>query len=276
MPHPLPGVPFMIRQTVLRLLAALILAPFLNVSVTFAEAADRPGITVFAAASLKTALDGLADEYQRATGVTVSLSYAASSALAKQIEAGAPAELFISADTDWMDYLAAKSLIQNDSRVTLLGNSLVLIVPAGSASTPVALKPGLDLLPLLGTDGRLAVALVDSVPAGRYARAALTSLGAWPALEPRLVQAENVRAALTLVARAEAPAGIVYATDALAEPKVRQLGTFPADSHPAIVYPAALTGSAGPSARAFMTWLSGPVATARFAGLGFTVPQRGS
>lgn len=266
----------MIRQTVLRLLAALILAPFLNVSGTFAQAADRPGITVFAAASLKTALDGLADEYQRATGVTVSLSYAASSALAKQIEAGAPAELFISADTDWMDYLAAKSLIQNDSRVTLLGNSLVLIVPAGFASTPVALKPGLDLLPLLGTDGRLAVALVDSVPAGRYARAALTSLGTWPALEPRLVQAENVRAALTLVARAEAPAGIVYATDALAEPKVRQLGTFPAGSHPAIVYPAALTAGGKASAKAFLTWLSGPVAAARFAGYGFTVPQRGS
>lgn len=231
------------------------------------------GTTVFAAASLKTALDAIARDYQARTGRSVTLSYAASSALARQIEAGAPADLFLSADLDWMDYLAGKDLIDPASRRTLLANRLVLIGPAGRAGT-VVLDKGLDLRPLLGDDGRLAVGDVAAVPAGKYAKAALQGLGAWDGVADRLAQAENVRVALALVARGEAPLGIVYATDARAEPAVRVLGSFPPGSHPDILYPVALTRTAGAEARDFLLYLTGPQAQAIFTATGFTPVER--
>ncbi|MGN7919160.1 molybdate ABC transporter substrate-binding protein [Lysobacter sp. 22409] len=232
-----------------------------------AHAAPKPEtapITVFAAASLKESLDEAAAAYTRASGQSVRVSYAASSALARQIEQGAPADVFLSADQDWMDYLQQRKLIDAGSRRNLLGNRLVLIAAQASSAQPVALKPGVDLRPLLG-DGRIALALTGSVPAGKYARAAFTSLGVWTALQPKVAEAENVRAALMLVARGEAPLGVVYASDARAEPKVRVLATFPADSHPPIVYPVArVSGSRQPRAAVFAQWLKSPAAAAIF------------
>lgn len=227
-------------------------------------------LTVFAAASLKESLDEAAQAYQKATGQEVRVSYAASSALARQIEQGAPADVFVSADLDWMDYLQQRKLIDEASRHDLLGNTLVLIAPAGSKAKKVALKPGVDLLPLLGP-GRIALALTESVPAGKYARAAFTSLGVWPQLQPKVAEAENVRAALMLVARGEAPLGVVYGSDAQAEPKVRVLATFPAGTHPAIVYPlAVIKASAHPRAAGFAQWLRSKDAAAIFRRRGFT------
>lgn len=230
---------------------------------------DAAPITVFAAASLKESLDEAAAAYTQARGQSVRVSYAASSALARQIEQGAPADVFLSADLDWMDYLQQRKLIDAGSRRNLLGNRLVLIAAKTSAARPVSLKPGVDLRPLLG-EGRIALALTNSVPAGKYARAAFTSLGVWTALQPRVAEAENVRAALMLVARGEAPLGVVYASDARAEPKVRVLATFPADSHPPIVYPLArVAGSRHPRAAAFAQWLKSPAAAAIFRRHGF-------
>jgi molybdate transport system substrate-binding protein len=198
------------------------------------------------------------------------VSYAASSALARQIEAAAPADLFISADLEWMDYLAARRLIQPGSRVNLLGNRLVLIAPAGSAAN-FAVDRGMPLARTLG-DGRLAMADPDSVPAGKYGKAALEALGAWNAVAARVARAENVRAALALVARGECPLGIVYATDAAAEPKVRVVGAFPTGTHPPIVYPAALTAaSANPAARGFLEFLGSAETKPVFERYGFTV-----
>lgn len=235
-----------------------------------AAAADAETITVFAAASLKESMDEAAQAYQKATGQTVRVSYAASSALARQIEQGAPADVFVSADLDWMDYLQQRKLIDAATRHDLLGNTLALIAPKTSPAKSVQLKPGVDLLPLLGNDGRIALALTASVPAGKYARAAFTSLGAWPKLEPRVAEAENVRAALMLVARGETPLGVVYGSDAQAEPNVRVLATFPANTHPAIVYPLArLTGSKHPQSAAFVTWLRSPAAAPIFRRHGF-------
>ncbi|WP_027133381.1 molybdate ABC transporter substrate-binding protein [Geminicoccus roseus] len=229
-------------------------------------------ITVFAAASLKNALDEAMAAFTTRTGTDVVASYAASSALAKQIEAGAPADLFISADLSWMDYLDGQGLIDPASRIDLLGNALVLIAPAGAPRRELQIGPGMDLAAALG-QGRLAVGQVDSVPAGRYAKAALQSLEAWPAAQPRLAQADNVRAALALVARGEAPLGIVYASDAASTDEVEIVGTFPPASHPPIIYPAALVAAedARPEAAAFLAFLQGAEAAAAFRKAGFTV-----
>lgn len=223
-------------------------------------------VTVFAAASLKTALDEIAADYTTATGTPVTLSYGGSPALARQIAQGAPADIFLSASTAWMDDLEVKALIQPDSRRDLLGNSLILIAP-GSAQ-PVTIDASLDL-PALLDGGKLSMALVDAVPAGQYGKEALESLGLWQAVAPSVVQSENVRAALQLVALGEAALGIVYASDAIAEPGVSVLGTFPADSHRPITYPAALTLTAAPEAAAFLDHLTSPEATAVFTANGF-------
>jgi molybdate transport system substrate-binding protein len=213
------------------------------------------GLTVFAAVSLKDALDELVRGFEPSAGHRIAVSYGASPALAKQIENGAPADLFISADLDWMDYAAARGLIVADSRVNLLGNRLVLIAPA-SSKAGVQIAPNFPLAGLLGND-RLAIADPDSVPAGKYGKAALESLGAWAGVSGKLARAENVRAALVLVSRGEAPFGIVYRSDALADKKVRVLGEFPLSSHPPIVYPAALTSAGRSPIRAkFLSYLT--------------------
>lgn len=227
-------------------------------------------VVVFAAASMKTALDAVAADFQTATGHTVTISYAGSNALAKQIIEGAPADIFISAAVNWMDEVEKAGLVADGGRTDLLGNTLVLIAH-GKDAAPVAIAPGFDLAGLLG-DNKLAMALVDSVPAGQYGKAALESLGVWPAVEPLVAQSDNVRAALTLVSTGEAPLGIVYASDAAADDNVTVVGTFPADSHPAIVYPAALlTGAADAADRAFFEALSSDAADARFAAEGFAI-----
>jgi molybdate transport system substrate-binding protein len=248
------------RRAILGLLIAL--------AAPGARAADGDAL-VFAAASLKNALDDAIAAYGAETGTKVTASYAASSALAKQIEQGAPAQLFISADLDWMDYLQGRDLILPDSRRNLLGNSLVLVATKDSGLGDLAIGPGLDLAGMLG-DGRLALGDVRAVPAGKYAKAALEHLGAWAGVEGRLAQAENVRAALALVARGEAPLGIVYRTDAASDPSVRIVGTFPADSHPPIIYPAALTKGGG-GAAAFLDFLGSPSAKSAFERQGFTL-----
>lgn len=227
-------------------------------------------VTVFAAASLKNALDDISAAWKAEAGKEATISYASSSALARQIEEGAPAEVFVSADVPWMDYLGERDLVQKDTIVDLLGNRLVLVAPSDSDAT-VEIGPDVDLLAALG-DGRLAIGQVDSVPAGRYAREALTSLGVWDDVEGRLAQAENVRAALALVATGEAPLGIVYATDANAERAVKVVGVFPEDSHAAIVYPAALTAEAkGADAAGFLAFLRTGTAAELFEKQGFTV-----
>lgn len=233
-------------------------------------AARAAGPVVFAAASLKNALDEVDAAWAKQPADRASISYGASSALAKQIDEGAPADLFVSADRDWMDFLAEHHRLAADSRVELLGNRLVLIAPKTS-TLALTIAPGFDLGTALG-DGRLAVADVTAVPAGKYAKAALTRLGAWDAIAERTAPAENVRAALLLVARGEAPLGIVYATDAEAEPAVRVVDRFPVDSHPAIVYPAArMAASAHPQAGAFLAFLRSEAAAAIFRKHGFTI-----
>lgn len=229
-------------------------------------------LTVFAAASLKESMDAAAETYRQRTGQAVQVSYAGSSALARQIEQRAPADVFLSADSDWMDWLQERGLIDRASRTDLLGNALVLVAAADSPLQPLALVPGTDLGPLLGADGRIALALTGSVPAGKYAKAAFESLGMWDSLAPRVAEAENVRAALLLVARGEAPLGVVYAADARAEPKVKVLATFPHDAHPPIVYPVArVLASANPGALEFVQWLQSPEASAIFRERGFTL-----
>ncbi len=248
--------------TVGAMLAAAALAPA-------AQAADKP-VLVFAAASLKNAVDELAAAYHKETGKTVQVSYAASSALAKQIESGAPADIFISADLKWMAYLSDKGLTRKETERQLLGNRLVLVAPTDS-TIAVEIAKGFDLVALLN-GGRLAMGEVTSVPAGVYGKAALTSLGVWDSVQDKLAQAENVRAALALVARGEAPLGIVYATDARAEPAVKVVGTFPADSHDPIVYPIALlSGSTNPDAAAVLAFLESAAARTAYEGQGFTV-----
>lgn len=205
---------------------------------TTALAQDRAQVTVFAAASMKEALDDLARLFETQGGGRVVVSYAGSSALARQIERGAPADVFISADLEWMDYLAARKLVRVESRVDLASNKMVLIAPAGSG-VKLEIAANFPLAGALGT-GRLALADPASVPAGKYAMAALRALHAWDSVSTRTARAENVRAALALVARGEAPLGIVYATDALAEHRVRVVGEFSANLHPPIVYPAAI------------------------------------
>jgi molybdate transport system substrate-binding protein len=232
-------------------------------------AAQAAGITVFAAASLTNVLQKAADAFKAKSGKTVALSFAASSVLAKQIEASGGADMFVSADEDWMNYLDGKGLIQRSTRKDLLGSHLVLIAPAG-LDVKVAIAPHFDLAKIVG-NGKLAVADPASVPAGKYAKASLTSLGVWDSVQGHLAQAENVRVALAYVARGEAPLGIVYTTDAMAEPRVKIVGQFPDDSHAAILYPIALTKDAKPEAQAFLDYLKGTEASAVFSKAGFVV-----
>ncbi len=231
--------------------------------------AEHPDVLVFAAASLKTALDEINAQWHERTGKRVTISYAASSALAKQIEQGAPADLFISADEDWMDYLAERKLIGPETRSDLVGNRLVLISSKG-ADLQVNIVPGFPLLSLLG-QGRLAMANTEAVPAGKYGRAALDALGVWESVKGRIAQAENVRAALLLVSRGEAPLGIVYESDAVSDSNVARVGTFPENTHPRIAYPIAVTaGSTRPAVYAFVNMLKTPEARAIFEKQGFT------
>jgi molybdate transport system substrate-binding protein len=232
------------------------------------SAAQDKTIIVFAAASMKNALDEVNAAYTAKTGVKFSPSYAASSVLAKQIEQGAPADVFASADTDWMDYAISKKVINESTRVNLLGNSLVLIAPKDSKTDKVDIRPGFDLAKLAG-DGRIATGDVNSVPVGKYAKMALEKLGVWQAVEPKFAMAENVRAALILVARGEAALGIVYSTDAKIEPGVKIVGTFPADSHPAIIYPVAATLSAKPETNDYLAFLRSTTAKKIFENYGF-------
>lgn len=245
-----------------RLLAAFLVLFPMTVGIAAADT-----VTVFAAASLKDALDENAKVYEAGTGEKVIVSYGASSALARQIEAGAPADLFISADLDWMDHLERHGLIQAPTRRNLLRNRLVLIAPADS-KVSVSIVPGFPLAGLLG-NGRLAMADPDAVPAGKYGKASLQALGVWKDVRSKLAPAENVRAALVLVSRGEAPLGIVYRTDAAADSRVRVVALFPEDSHPPIIYPAALTVAGKRAAAAFLTWLSRPQAQAVFEKHGF-------
>jgi len=239
--------------------------------VLIALPAQAATVTVFAAASLKNALDEVGREYAR-TGGEARFAYAASSAIARQIEQGAPADVYVSADVDWMTYLAERRLVVAASRRDLLTNRLALIAPADSKAS-LRVARGMPLGRALG-GGRLAVAGAE-VPAGKYAKAALTSLGAWDGVSGRLAQAENVRTALQYVAHGESPFGVVYDTDARLEPKVRIVGLFPVGSHPAIVYPAALVAdSKNPDAAKFLSFMSGPRAAAVFRKYGFTVLPR--
>ncbi len=230
-------------------------------------------IVVFAAASLKNALDDVRAQYERETGKRVTVSYAASSTLAKQIEAAAPADIFLSADLDWMDYLAERKLIKPDTRVNLLGNSIVLIAPVGGTAS-IAIGPNFPLAAALGND-RLAMADPNTVPAGKYGKAALEKLGVWSTVAERIAPTENVRAALLLVSRGETPLGIVYKTDAAADKGVKIVASFPADTHPPIVYPMALiANSSNPDAAGFAAYLRSAAAAPLFEKQGFTVLNR--
>lgn len=230
-------------------------------------AAAQENVTIFAAASMKNALDAVSASW---TGGKATISYAASSALAKQIEEGAPADIFVSADLDWMKYLSDKNLTKKDTETQLLGNRIVLIAPADSTAA-ATLEKGFDLAGLLA-GGKLAMANVDSVPAGKYGKAALETLGMWDSVSASVAQAENVRAAMALVSTGEAAAGIVYATDAAAEPKVKVLATFPADSHPAIIYPVAILAAAKSGAAGdFLRYMQTDSARKVFEGQGFSV-----
>lgn len=240
------------------------------ISALAAPAAAQETITVFAAASLKNALDDADAAFTKATGIKVTASYEASSALAKQIEQGAPADVFISADLAWMDYADQHKLIKPETRFNLLGNRLVLIAPKESTLDNVAIGQGFDLAKLAG-DGRIAVADVAAVPAGKYAKAALEKLGAWATAEPKLAQAVNVRATLALVARNETPVGIVYETDAKIDPKVKVVGIFPDGSYPPVTYPvAAIADSKNGNAARYLAFLRGNAAKAIFEKYGFS------
>lgn len=246
----------------------------LGVALGVPHIAAAEDLTVFAAASLKNALDQIAADWQAKTGNTVMISYEGSPKLAKQIEEGAPADLFISASEKWMDTLSDEKLIKDDSRKDILGNTLILIA-AGKDAKPVQITKGFDLKQLLG-DGKLSMATVDAVPAGQYGKEALDSLGVWASVEANVAQSDNVRAALALVATGEAPYGIVYASDAVADDangdKVAVVGTFPSDSHTPIVYPAAVIAtSAKPEAQDFLDALGSDAAAAVFVAQGFTV-----
>lgn len=250
-------------------LSSVVLAMCLTVASPMVTAAD---VTVFAAASLKEALDEQAKTFEATTGNKVIVSYGASSALAKQIEAGAPADLFISADLDWMDYVAARNLLAPNARFNLLRNTLVLIAPSSSSST-LKIAPNFGLAAALGTE-KLAMANPDSVPAGKYGRSALEKLGVWTSVEKRVARAENVRAALALVSRGEAPFGIVYSTDAWADKSVKIVDTFPPDSYPPIVYPAALVAtSKSNAAKPLLDYLRSPAARPVWEKYGFGLAQ---
>jgi molybdate transport system substrate-binding protein len=233
-------------------------------------AADAP-LTVFAAASLTNVLQDIGGAYTRQTGRAVRFSFAGSSALARQIEAGAPADIFVSADQDWMDYLQSKQKLRESTRVDIVSNVLVLVAPAESRLS-LKIGPGFPIVAALGREGRLATGDPASVPVGRYAQSALTRLGVWSAVSPRIVGADNVRTALNFVARGEAALGIVYATDARDEPRVRVVDHFPAALHAPIRYPAAALRDANAEAADFVAFLRGPVARAAFSKAGFGAP----
>ena len=246
----------------------LVLVASLACGATWSADTGRP-VTVFAAASLTNVLNELGDGFTKSTGVPVRFSFAASSILARQIEAGAKADVYFSADQEWMDYLAQRDLIQTATRRSLLGNRLALIAPADSA-VELAIKPGFPLVAALN-GGRLVTGDPDSVPVGRYARSALMSLGVWNDVVDRLVRAEDVRAALVFVARGEAPLGIVYETDARIDKRVKLVGTFPESSHPPITYPMALTKDAIPDAARFAEYVRSHASRAVFERFGFIV-----
>lgn len=251
-------------------LAALVAACVLPLATQAQQQGQDRSILVFAAASMKNALDDVDAAFTKQTGIAVVAGYDASSALMKQIEQGAPADVFISADLKWMDYGSEKKLIDDKTRVNLLGNTLVLIAGKDSKLKKVTIDPSLDLTVLAG-DGRIATGDVRAVPIGIYAKAALQKLGLWDALEPKLAMVGNVRAALVLVARGEAPLGIVYATDAKVEPAVKVIATFPNDSHEPIVYPVAATRIAKPAAAPYLAFLRSAAARAIFERYGFGV-----
>jgi molybdate transport system substrate-binding protein len=255
----------MLRSWFLR--AALALGFLLPASIQ--ASAGENGTLVFAAASLTDVMTTIGKDYEADTGKKVVFSFGASSTLARQIEASAGADIFLSADEDWMNYLSERGLIRSSTRADLLANKLVLIAPATSKAE-LKIAPGFALAEALG-EGRLAIADPDSVPAGKYARTALTSLGVWNSVVDHLAQAENVRIALAYVARGETPFGIVYLTDAIAQKQVRVVDTFPDDTHLPISYPAALTRMASPDAAQFLAYLSGPRAKVVFAKAGFDV-----
>jgi molybdate transport system substrate-binding protein len=257
-------------SSVMRLGAPAAAALLVLAALGAARPAAAEDVVVFAAASLKNALDDAVGAYQQAGGDKVNVSYAASPALAKQIESGAPADIFVSADLDWMDYLQQRSLIKPETRKTLLGNRLVLVAPS-SSDIKLEIAPNFPLASLL-KDGRLAIADPDAVPAGKYGKAALEKLGVWPSVADRLARAENVRAALFFVSRQEAPLGIVYQTDAAADKGVKIVAVFPEDTHPPIVYPVALTAaSKSAGAAKFLGFLESATAKPIFEKQGFTV-----
>jgi molybdate transport system substrate-binding protein len=246
----------------------LILATALIAPLTFAADAQREPLVVFAAASLTDVLQQIGPLYTKQSNVPVKFSFAASSALAKQIESGAQVDVFFSADQDWMNYLQEHQLIDTATRADLLSNRLALIAPKDS-KVSLKLERGAKLLAALGADGRLATGDPDSVPVGKYAKAALTNLELWSVIEPRLARAENVRVALMYVARGEAPLGIVYATDAAVEPQVRIVDMFPESSHAPISYPVAATSKASADTASFLTFLRSDAARAAFTRAGF-------
>jgi len=249
-----------------RLLTALLLMLSMSSAV---RAADQPALLVYAAASLTNVMEDLGKQYTALSQQPVKFSFAASSTLARQIEAGARADVFVSADTAWADYLQNRNLLKTETRRNLLGNSLVLIAPANSTAQ-LKITPNFALAAALGK-GRLSIGDPDSVPAGKYARTALTTLGVWNGIADHLVLGDNVRTTLAFVAQGEAPFGIVYETDALIERKVRIVDTFPSNTHAAIVYPIALTSSARPEAAGFLTFLQSAASEASFKKYGFTV-----
>jgi molybdate transport system substrate-binding protein len=253
------------RYALVALAAALVIA-----AVPCTASAQDKTITVFAAASMKNALDDVDAAFTKKTGIKVVASYDASSALMKQIEAGAPADVFVSADLKWMDYGSQKKLIKDDTRVNLLGNELVLIATKDSKIDHVTIAPGFDLAKLAG-DGRIATGDVQAVPVGIYAKAALEKLGVWSSVEPKMAMAANVRAALILVARGEAPLGIVYSTDAKVEPGVKVVGVFPENSHDPIIYPVAATTGAKVDTTPYQAFLRSQAAKTIFESYGFTV-----
>jgi molybdate transport system substrate-binding protein len=256
------------RITRARFLALLTCLPVALTGVSAAQA-QQTTVTIFAAASMKNAVDDINAAFTKQTSIRVTASYAASSALARQIENGAPADIFASADLDWMDYASSKKLVRDDTRVNLLGNRLVLIAPKESGLGDVTIGPGFNLAALAG-DGRIATGDVRAVPAGKYAKAALEKLGAWSAVEKKFAMADNVRAALLLVGRGEASLGIVYETDARAEPNVKIIGRFPEDTYPPITYPVAATVTAKAEATRYLNFLRSPAAKTIFETYGFS------
>jgi molybdate transport system substrate-binding protein len=252
----------MICRTLILLASLFMLAPAVQAAET-----EKPTLLVFAAASLTNVLGDLSATWEKSSGVPVKLSFASSSVLARQIEAGGRADVFISADQEWMDYLQARNLIDKSSRRNLVGNRLVLIAPSDS-KLELKIAPGFRLAAALG-GGRLSTGDPDTVPVGRYARSALMSLGVWDEIADRLVRADNVRSAMTFVARGEVPLGIVYTTDALIDRKVRIVDTFPANSHAPITYPAASMSGARDESAGYLQFLAGPDAAASWKKYGF-------